>query len=60
MYDNKAVRLVLKPAPFDCGGVGPDMYSNHPGLVGMARTYFESLWITAEKCEQRKEIMDLH
>jgi predicted transcriptional regulator len=60
IYDDKAVRLVLKPAPFDCGGVGPDMYSNHPGLVGMARTYFESLWITAEKCEQQKEITDLH
>jgi sugar-specific transcriptional regulator TrmB len=48
LYDYKAVRMALKPSPFDIGGEGPDLYSDHPSLVGMARTYFECLWNSAK------------
>lgn len=44
LYDEKAIRMVLKPSPYDNGGEGPDLYSDHPSLTGMAKIYFESLW----------------
>jgi len=56
LYDDKAVRMVLKPSPFDKGGEGPDLYSDHPSLVGMARTYFESLWNNAEITQTEKTL----
>jgi len=48
LYDDKSVRMALKPSPFNVGGEGSDLYSDHPSLIGMARTYFECLWSSAK------------
>ncbi len=56
LYDNKSLRMALKPSPFNVGGEGPDLYSDHPSLIGMARTYFECLWSSAKTIRAEEDL----
>jgi sugar-specific transcriptional regulator TrmB len=45
--DNDEVHLNLNPSPSGAGGFGRCLFSNHPAFIGLARTYFDSLWTNA-------------
>ena len=49
IQDNEEVDLILNPTPFGVGGFGRCLFSNHLGFVGLARTYFDSIWTMAEE-----------
>jgi sugar-specific transcriptional regulator TrmB len=51
IYDKKEAFLIVKPEK-DLPG-SPALWSNNPGLIALAKDYFETLWLTAMESNHR-------